>query len=113
MFGDEEGKEVGPAVEDCKRLGIDVTGPLPADTLFHSDARRRYDLIVALYHDQGLIPVKTLYFWSAVNFTLGLPFVRTSPAHGTAFDVAGKGAARAEGMIAAVRAAAKLAGRRR
>lgn len=102
LFGHEDELEVRPAIEQCRASGIDINGPFPADTLFHAESRKRFDLIIALYHDQGLIPVKTLYPWQAVNVTLGLPFVRTSPAHGTAFDIAGKGTARAEGMIAAI-----------
>lgn len=108
LFGDEDELEVRPAVEECRASGIDIEGPFPADTLFHAESRKRFDIIIALYHDQGLIPVKTLYPWSAVNVTLGLPFVRTSPAHGTAFDLVGKGTARPDGMTAAINAAADL-----
>ncbi|HEV7384794.1 MAG TPA: 4-hydroxythreonine-4-phosphate dehydrogenase PdxA, partial [Phenylobacterium sp.] len=90
-------------------LGIDVTGPHPADTLFPEVMRSRYDAAICLYHDQALIPVKMLDFWGGVNVTLGLPIVRTSPDHGTAFDIAGRGLARADSMIAAVRLADQLA----
>jgi 4-hydroxythreonine-4-phosphate dehydrogenase len=111
LFGDEELRKVAPAVEECRRRGLEVAGPFPADTLFSPPTRRRYDLAVALYHDQGLIPVKALAFGSAVNVTLGLPFVRTSPPHGVAYDIVGRGKASAEGMIAAIEMAANLAGR--
>lgn len=106
MFGREDENEVEPAVRECKELGLNVSGPFPADTLFHDKARKDYDLAIALYHDQGLIPIKTLAFWSAVNMTLGLPFVRTSPAHGTAYDIAGKGVARPDSLISAIKVAA-------
>ncbi|MES1158939.1 MAG: 4-hydroxythreonine-4-phosphate dehydrogenase PdxA, partial [Terricaulis silvestris] len=82
------------------------------DSLFHDEARAGYDAIVAMYHDQGLIPLKTLHFWDAVNVTLGLPIVRTSPDHGTGFDIAGKGLARPDSFIAALRMARDMAGRR-
>src|SRR5205823_141308 len=85
---------VRPAVERLRVEGIDARGPLPADSLFHQAARARYDVALAMYHDQALIPIKTLAFDHAVNVTLGLPFVRTSPDHGTAFDIAGSGPAR-------------------
>jgi 4-hydroxythreonine-4-phosphate dehydrogenase len=111
-LGTEEQAAVEPAVEALLAAGIDVRGPLPADSLFHDDARRGYDAAVCLYHDQALIPVKMLDFWGGVNLTLGLPVVRTSPDHGTAFDIAGKGVARAESLIAAIRLAAEIAGRR-
>ena len=113
MFGDEELRAIAPAVEDCRRRGIDIRGPLPADTLFTPQARQSYDLVIAMYHDQGLIPVKTVALYGAVNVTLGLPFVRTSPAHGAAFDIAGKGAAVADGLVAAIETAASLITRRR
>ena len=88
---------------------VDVAGPFPADTLFHEEARRGYDAVLCMYHDQGLIPLKTLDFWGGVNITLGLPIVRTSPDHGTGFAIAGQGVARADSLINAVRAAAKIA----
>ena len=90
-MGREEITIIKPAIEALKAEGIDVVGPLPADTMFHPKARARYDVALTMYHDQGLIPVKTLAFDEGVNVTLGLPFVRTSPDHGTAFDIAGKG----------------------
>ena len=99
----------------CRRLaagGLAVTGPLPADTMFHAPARARYDAAVACYHDQGLIPIKTLDFAGGVNVTLGLPFVRTSPDHGTAFDIAGRGRADPSSTIAALRMAWDMAGKR-
>jgi 4-hydroxythreonine-4-phosphate dehydrogenase len=89
--------------------GIDAIGPLPADTLFHAEARARYDAALCMYHDQALIPIKTLAFDHAVNVTLGLPFVRTSPDHGTAFDIAGKGVADPTSLVAALQLAARLA----
>ena len=90
-MGREEITIIGPAIETLRGEGIDVVGPLPADTMFHPKARARYDVALTMYHDQGLIPAKTLAFDDGVNVTLGLPFVRTSPDHGTAFDIAGKG----------------------
>ena len=90
----------------CARPGIDIRGPLPADTLFHARARATYDVALAPTHDQALIPIKTIAFDDGVNVTLGLPFVRTSPDHGTAFDIAGKGIARPDSLIAALRLAA-------
>jgi len=91
--------------------GIDARGPLPADTMFHPAARRSYDAALCMYHDQALIPIKTLAFDRAVNITLGLPFVRTSPDHGTAFDIAGTGRADPASLIAAIGLAARLAAR--
>lgn len=104
-MGREEIEIVIPAIAALRAQGMDVSGPYPADTLFHAEARARYDAAVCLYHDQGLIPVKMLDFWGGVNLTLGLPIVRTSPDHGTAFDIAGRGIARADSMIAAIHAA--------
>jgi 4-hydroxythreonine-4-phosphate dehydrogenase len=110
-LGDEDLTVVRPAVEQLKAEGIDARGPLPADTLFHAAARASYDAALAMYHDQALIPIKTLAFDHAVNVTLGLPFVRTSPDHGTAFDIAGTGRADPGSLIAALRLAARLAAR--
>jgi len=107
-MGSEESTIIAPALEILRAEGIDVTGPLPADTMFHADARARYDVALAMYHDQGLIPVKTLAFDEGVNVTLGLPFVRTSPDHGTAFDIAGKGIANPSSLIAALKLADRL-----
>lgn len=90
--------------------GLDLKGPLPADTMFHARARTGYDVAVCAYHDQALIPIKTLAFDEGVNVTLGLPFIRTSPDHGTAFDIAGKGIAEPGSLIAALRMAWKMAG---
>ncbi len=112
-FGDEDKRMIAPAVAVLAAEGIHATGPHPADTLFHAAARTRYDAVLAMYHDQALIPIKTLDFDNAVNVTLGLPIVRTSPDHGTAFDIAGKGIARADSMAAALRLAASAAARRR
>ena len=108
-LGTEEQQIVKPAIEILRAEGIQVTGPLPADTMFHDAARRTYDCAICMYHDQALIPVKTLAFDEAVNVTLGLPFVRTSPDHGTAFDIAGTGSANPSSLIAALRLAARLA----
>ena len=107
-LGDEDLNLVRPAVERLKAEGIDARGPLPADSLFHAAARASYDAALAMYHDQALIPIKTLAFDHAVNVTLGLPFVRTSPDHGTAFDIAGTGRADPGSLIAALRLAARL-----
>jgi 4-hydroxythreonine-4-phosphate dehydrogenase len=109
LFGREDMEVIAPAIEACRARGIDVTGPFPADTVFVRAQRGAFDVVVACYHDQGLIPVKLLAFGQAVNVTLGLPIVRTSVDHGTAFDIAGKGIANPESMIAAVLLAARLA----
>ena len=108
-LGGEDQAIVAPAVEALKARGHDVRGPLSADTLFHEEARRTYDAALCMYHDQALIPIKTLSFWDGVNVTLGLPIVRTSPDHGTAFDIAGTGRADPRSMIAAIEMAAKIA----
>lgn len=108
-IGREDAEIVAPAVAALRAEGLDVAGPLPADTLFHTEARSRYDAAVCLYHDQGLIPVKMLDFWGGVNVTLGLPIIRTSPDHGTADDIAGKGLARPDSLIAAIRLADVMA----
>jgi 4-hydroxythreonine-4-phosphate dehydrogenase len=108
-MGREEIETIAPAIETLRAEGLDVVGPLPADTMFHAAARARYDVALTMYHDQGLIPAKTLAFDSGVNVTLGLPFVRTSPDHGTAFDIAGKGVANPASLIAALKLAARLA----
>jgi 4-hydroxythreonine-4-phosphate dehydrogenase len=107
-LGGEDAAIVAPAVERVKAEGIDARGPLPADTLFSAQARNTYDAALCMYHDQALIPIKTLAFDHAVNVTLGLPFVRTSPDHGTAFDIAGTGRADPSSLIAALRLAARL-----
>jgi 4-hydroxythreonine-4-phosphate dehydrogenase len=111
MLGHEDSEVVRPAVDALLAAGIAATGPLPADTMFHEEARRTYDAALCMYHDQALIPVKALGFDEAVNVTLGLPFVRTSPDHGTALALAGTGKARASSLIAALRMADALAGR--
>jgi 4-hydroxythreonine-4-phosphate dehydrogenase len=113
QIGREEIEVIAPAVAALNALGIDAVGPRPADTLFHPEARHGYDAAVCMYHDQALIPVKMLDFWGGVNITLGLPIVRVSPDHGTGYDVAGQGIARPDSLIAAVRAASAIAGRRR
>ena len=110
LFGFEEINEIGPAIEECKaKHGIDVAGPFPADTIFVQAARGHFDAVVACYHDQGLIAVKCLAFGQAVNVTLGLPIIRTSVDHGTAFDIAGRGVADPQSMIEAIKLAARLA----
>jgi 4-hydroxythreonine-4-phosphate dehydrogenase len=111
-LGTEELTIVTPAIEILRGEGIDVRGPLPADTMFHDAARKTYDCAICMYHDQALIPVKTLAFEDAVNVTLGLPFIRTSPDHGTAFDIAGTGKANPSSLIAALRLAARMAAAR-
>lgn len=111
LMGTEEQELIRPAVERARAAGIDVSGPWAADTLFHQALRGDHDAVVAMYHDQGLCPLKLVAFDSGVNWTLGLPFVRTSPDHGTAYDIAGKGAARPDSMVAAIRLAVQLAGR--
>jgi 4-hydroxythreonine-4-phosphate dehydrogenase len=108
-MGLEDERIVRPAVEILRAEGIDAFGPLPADTLFHARARAGYDVALCMYHDQALIPAKALAFDEAVNVTLGLPFIRTSPDHGTAFDIAGKGIARPDSLIAALKLARRLA----
>ena len=101
-----------PTAERLRAEGLDISDPRPADTLFHDEARRTYDAAICMYHDQALIPVKTLDFWGGVNATLGLPIIRTSPDHGTGFDIAGRGLARADSMIAAIRLASEMAAAR-
>jgi 4-hydroxythreonine-4-phosphate dehydrogenase len=110
-MGREEIDVIKPALVTLAAEGLDVIGPLPADTAFHAEARARYDAILCMYHDQALIPVKTLDFHGGVNVSLGLPFIRTSPDHGTALDIAGMGAARPDSLIAAIRMAAEMAAR--
>ena len=107
-IGQEEFKKIIPAIEMAAKIGIKVSGPFAADTMFVPQRRRDFDAVVAMYHDQGLIAVKTLFFSSVVNLTIGLPFVRTSPAHGTAFDIAGKNKADASSMSSAIELALKL-----
>jgi 4-hydroxythreonine-4-phosphate dehydrogenase len=109
LFGREEETAIAPAITACRSRGIDVSGPYPGDTVFVRARRGDFDVVIACYHDQGLIPVKLLAFGQAVNVTLGLPIVRTSVDHGTAFDIAGKGIADPESMVAAVLLAARLA----
>ena len=113
LIGSEEAEIIVPAIEELRREGLAVTGPHSADSLFHDEARRGYDAAIAMYHDQALIPLKTLAFDRGVNVTLGLPFVRTSPDHGTAYALAGTGRARPASFIAALKLAAELGQRRR
>ena len=110
-LGTEEQSTITPAVQACKARGLDVHGPFAADALFYYVLRGDYDAVVAMYHDQGLVPLKMIAFERGVNWTLGLPFVRTSPDHGTAFDIAGKNIANPSSMIEAIRLAKKLAQR--
>ena len=109
-LGREEIDLIIPAIETLRAEGLDIVGPLSADTMFHARAREKYDVALTMYHDQGLIPAKTLAFDDGVNVTLGLPFVRTSPDHGTAFDIAGHGQADPSSLMAALKLAARLAG---
>lgn len=108
LLGKEEETTIGPAIATAKKRGVDARGPFPGDTIFNAAVAGAYDLVVAMYHDQGLIPLKLLARDEAVNVTVGLPIVRTSPDHGTAFDIAGKGVAEAGSMIAAVRLAVSM-----
>jgi 4-hydroxythreonine-4-phosphate dehydrogenase len=112
-IGREEVEIIAPAVTVLKRQGLDVSGPAPADSLFHARARETYDAALCMYHDQALIPLKTIDFWGGVNVTLGLPFVRTSPDHGTALEIAGAGIADETSLLAALRMADEIARRRR
>jgi 4-hydroxythreonine-4-phosphate dehydrogenase len=111
-LGHEDRDIVMPAIAELRVLGIDARGPMAADTMFHAAARQGYDAALCMYHDQALIPIKTIDFDGGVNVTLGLPFIRTSPDHGTAFDIAGQGIARPDSLIAALRLAAEMAARR-
>jgi 4-hydroxythreonine-4-phosphate dehydrogenase len=108
-LGTEDQTIVAPAVKILRGEGVEIRGPLPADTMFHDAARKTYDCAICMYHDQALIPIKTIAFDDAVNVTLGLPFIRTSPDHGTAFDIAGTGRANPSSLIAALRLAARMA----
>jgi 4-hydroxythreonine-4-phosphate dehydrogenase len=108
-MGEEEVGIIAPAVAELRARGVAVVGPLPPDTMFTSEARARYDAAICMYHDQALIPLKTLDMERSVNITLGLPIIRTSPDHGTAFDIAGRGVARAESLLAALEVAARMA----
>lgn len=111
-IGREDAEIIGPAIAELQAEGMAITGPVSADSLFHAAARARYDVAIAMYHDQALIPIKTLAFETGVNATLGLPFVRTSPDHGTAFDIAGSGKASPSSLIAALHLAQTMARRR-
>lgn len=111
-LGREEIEIINPAADILRSEGFDVTDAQPADTLFHTEARQTYDAVLAMYHDQGLIPVKTLDFHGGVNITLGLPFIRTSPDHGTAFGIAGQGIARPNSLVAAIKKAREIANNR-
>ncbi|ENN85810.1 4-hydroxythreonineeeeeeeeeee-4-phosphate dehydrogenase [Rhizobium freirei PRF 81] len=107
-LGKEDDEIIRPAIDALRSEGIDAFGPLPADTMFHDEARRRYDVAICMYHDQALIPAKALGFDDSVNVTLGLPFVRTSPDHGTAFSIAGKGVAKEDSLVAALKLAREI-----
>jgi 4-hydroxythreonine-4-phosphate dehydrogenase len=109
LIGTEDRDVLAPAVQTCRARGVDVRGPFPADTIFGRAVRGEFDAVIACYHDQGLIPIKLVAFGKAVNVTLGLPIIRTSVDHGTAFDIAGQGVADASSLIAAVQLAARLA----
>jgi len=108
-FGDEEPRVVEPAIAAAKQNGLDAVGPISGDTVFHHALQGEFDAVVAMYHDQGLAPLKTVAFDTGVNWTLGLPFIRTSPDHGTAYDIAGKGIANPSSMISAIRLVKQLA----
>ena len=108
-MGHEDAATIVPVIDKLRDEGFDISGPLPADTMFHAAARARYDVAICTYHDQALIPIKTLDFDGGVNVTLGLPFIRTSPDHGTAFDIAGTGKVNPSSTIAALRLAARMA----
>ena len=110
MFGDEETTVIAPAIATCRAAGIDVSGPYPPDTIFYRAWRGEFDVVVAMTHDHGLIPLKLVHFEDGVNVTMGLPIVRTSVDHGTAYDIAGKGTANPASLLAAVRMAASMAG---
>jgi 4-hydroxythreonine-4-phosphate dehydrogenase len=112
-FGDEEITTIGPVIQAMQKRGFDVVGPLSGDTVFHYALKGDFDAVVAMYHDQGLAPLKAVAFDSGINWTLGLPFIRTSPDHGTAYDIAGKGIANPGSMIAAIRLAKQLAGNKK
>jgi 4-hydroxythreonine-4-phosphate dehydrogenase len=112
QMGDEEQTTIGPAVLEAQRASLDVVGPLSADALFYYAFKGDYDAVVAMYHDQGLVPLKMIGFETGVNWTLGLPFIRTSPDHGTAYDIAGQGKANPSSMVAAIQLAKQLANRR-
>ena len=112
-IGTEDQRIIVPAIAALQAEGLAVTGPHPADTLFHPAARARYDVVIGMYHDQVLVPAKTLAFDTGVNVTLGLPFVRTSPDHGTAFDIAGTGRASPQSLIAALHMAQRMVEHRR
>ena len=108
-MGREEIEIINPAAEELRRAGINISDAMPADTMFHQQARETYDAALAMYHDQGLIPVKSLDFYGGVNTTLGLPIIRTSPDHGTGFDIAGKNIARPDSLVNAIKTARKMA----
>lgn len=108
IFGKEEIKQIIPAIKEAKRKGINASGPISPDTLFHKAYKGEYDIVVSMYHDQGLIPLKMIAFGKAVNITVGLPIIRTSVDHGTAYDIAGKGIADPSSLIEAIKLAAKL-----
>ena len=109
IFGDEERKVIIPAIEKARKKGIHCDGPVSADTVFYKALKGAYDVVVAIYHDQGAIPLKLHAFETGVNITLGIPFVRTSPDHGTAYDIAGKGIADPRSIIEAIKMAVKMA----
>jgi 4-hydroxythreonine-4-phosphate dehydrogenase len=108
LLGEEETREILPAIAEARLLGMDVEGPFPADSFFNISGRYAFDAVISMYHDQGLIPIKMLDFKEAINFTLGLPFIRTSVDHGTAYDIAGKGLADPSNLVKAIVTAANL-----
>ena len=108
LLGEEEKKEILPAIAEAKSIGMNVEGPFPADSFFDLSGHFTFDAVISMYHDQGLIPIKMFDFKEAVNFTLGLPFIRTSVGHGTAYDIAGKGLADPTNLVKAILTAANL-----
>jgi 4-hydroxythreonine-4-phosphate dehydrogenase len=108
LFGDEESAEILPAISDAREAGIEVAGPYPPDTVFHAAYQGDFDMVVCMYHDQGLIPLKMIAFDVGVNVTIGLPIIRTSPDHGTAYDIAWKGRANPSSMCEAMKLASRL-----
>ena len=111
-MGQEDGTIIAPAIDQLRAEGIDAFGPAPADTLFHAEARETYDVALGMYHDQVLVTIKTLDFWGGVNVTIGMPFIRTSPDHGTAIGLACTGRAKPDSLVAALKLAAQMASRR-
>ena len=113
IFGDEEKKIIIPSIKIAKKKNIDVSGPFPADSIFKKESRKKFDVIVCMYHDQATIPIKTIDFENGVNLTLGIPIIRTSPDHGTALDIAGKGVASEQSLYNSIKISQEIAKKRR